>query len=41
MKINIVGGGPGGFYFALLMKTRDPWHHIVVYEQNPPDATYG
>jgi 2-polyprenyl-6-methoxyphenol hydroxylase-like FAD-dependent oxidoreductase len=41
MKINIVGGGPGGLYFALLMKKQDPSHRIVVYEQNPPDATYG
>src|SRR5258708_1737431 len=41
MKINIVGGGPGGLYFALLMKKQDPSHHIVVYEQNPADATYG
>jgi anthraniloyl-CoA monooxygenase len=41
MKINIVGGGPGGLYFALLMKRQDPSHQIAVYEQNPPDATYG
>jgi anthraniloyl-CoA monooxygenase len=41
MNINIVGGGPGGLYFALLMKRQDPSHHIIVYEQNPPDATYG
>jgi len=41
MNINIVGGGPGGLYFALLMKKQDPSHHVVVYEQNPPDATYG
>jgi 2-polyprenyl-6-methoxyphenol hydroxylase-like FAD-dependent oxidoreductase len=41
MKINVVGGGPGGLYFALLMKKRDPASRIAVYEQNPPDATYG
>jgi anthraniloyl-CoA monooxygenase len=41
MKINIVGGGPGGLYFALLMKRQDPSRQVVVYEQNPPDATYG
>jgi anthraniloyl-CoA monooxygenase len=41
MKINIVGGGPGGLYFALLMKKQDPSHQIVIHEQNSPDATYG
>jgi 2-polyprenyl-6-methoxyphenol hydroxylase-like FAD-dependent oxidoreductase len=41
MKINVVGGGPGGLYFALLMKRQDPARQIAVYEQNPPDATYG
>jgi 2-polyprenyl-6-methoxyphenol hydroxylase-like FAD-dependent oxidoreductase len=41
MKINVVGGGPGGLYFALLMKKHDPACRIVVYEQNPQDATYG
>src|SRR3989442_14726010 len=41
MKINIVGAGPGGLYFALLMKKHDPASQITIYEQNPPDATYG
>lgn len=41
MKIGIVGGGPAGLYFALLMKNQDPSHEITVIEQNPPDATYG
>lgn len=41
MKINIVGGGPAGLYFAILMKKADESHDIVVYERNAPDATFG
>jgi anthraniloyl-CoA monooxygenase len=41
MRIGVIGGGPAGLYFALLMKTRDPRHEIHVREQNPPGATYG
>jgi anthraniloyl-CoA monooxygenase len=41
MKIGIVGGGPAGLYFALLMKKLDPAHQVTVIEQNPASATYG
>lgn len=41
MKIGIVGGGPAGLYFALLMKKLDPSHEIRLVEQNPPNNTYG
>ena len=41
MKIGIVGAGPAGLYFALLMKKHHPAHQIQVVEQNPADATYG
>ncbi len=41
MRIGVIGGGPAGLYFALLMKARDSRHEIHVMEQNPPDATYG
>jgi anthraniloyl-CoA monooxygenase len=41
LKIVVVGGGPAGLYFALLMKQAEPSHRITVLERNPPDATYG
>jgi 2-polyprenyl-6-methoxyphenol hydroxylase-like FAD-dependent oxidoreductase len=41
MKIAIVGGGPAGLYFALLMKRLDSSHEILVVEQNPSGATFG
>lgn len=41
MKIGIVGAGPAGMYFALLMKKSNPQHQIHVFEQNPADNTYG
>jgi len=41
MKINIIGGGPAGMYFAILMKKADPSHEITVYERNGPDDTFG
>lgn len=41
MKIAVVGGGPAGMYFSLLMKKHDPGHQIRIYEQNAADATYG
>ncbi|PWK87197.1 anthraniloyl-CoA monooxygenase [Lentzea atacamensis] len=41
MKIAVVGGGPGGLYFAALMKQLDPRHEITVWERNAPDDTFG
>ncbi|MFJ3900045.1 FAD-dependent monooxygenase [Streptomyces sp. NPDC090025] len=41
MKITIVGGGPGGLYFSILMKRQDPAHEITVYERNQAGSTYG
>jgi anthraniloyl-CoA monooxygenase len=41
MRINIIGGGPAGMYFAILMKQADAAHVINVYERNGPDDTFG
>lgn len=41
MKISIVGGGPGGLFFAILCKKARPDWIIEVYEQNAPDDTFG
>lgn len=41
MNISIVGGGPAGMYFAILMKKADPSHNITIYERNGPDDTFG
>ena len=41
MKIEVIGGGPAGLYFSLLMKKADPSHQIKIYEQNKPDDTFG
>jgi anthraniloyl-CoA monooxygenase len=41
MQIVCIGGGPGGLYFATLMKKANPRHHIRVIERNRPDDTFG
>jgi anthraniloyl-CoA monooxygenase len=41
VKIVVVGGGPGGLYFSILMKRADPGHEIVVHERNRADDTFG
>ena len=41
MRIRVVGGGPAGLYFALLMKQRDPRHDITVVERDGPHDTFG
>jgi anthraniloyl-CoA monooxygenase len=41
MKINILGGGPAGLYFAILLKKRDPSHRITIVERDGPDDTFG
>jgi anthraniloyl-CoA monooxygenase len=41
LDIVCVGGGPGGLYFALLMKKADTRHRILVIERNRADDTFG
>ena len=41
MKITVIGGGPAGMYFAILMKAADPAHEITIHERNGPDDTFG
>lgn len=41
MKIAIVGGGPGGLFFARLLKHRHPDAIVRVFDQSAADATFG
>src|ERR1041384_2114870 len=41
MKINVIGGGPAGLYFAILMRKAEAAHQIRIYERNGPDDTFG
>ena len=41
MRIAVIGGGPGGLYFAYLWKSRHPEAQIDLFEQNAAGATFG
>jgi 2-polyprenyl-6-methoxyphenol hydroxylase-like FAD-dependent oxidoreductase len=41
MRIGVVGAGPAGLYFALLMKRLHSSYEVRVVEQNPVGATFG
>lgn len=41
MRIAVVGGGPGGLYFATLVRQVDPTAEVTVWERNAPDDTFG
>ncbi len=41
MRIAIIGGGPAGLYFAILLKRDMPHARITVVERNQADDTFG
>ena len=41
MRIEVIGGGPAGLYFAILMKKARPDTRITVHERNKADDTFG
>jgi len=41
MRIEVVGGGPAGLYFGILMKMAHPRVEITIHERNRPDDTFG
>src|ERR1700758_2459701 len=41
LRIAVLGGGPGGLYFAYLWKKRHPDARIDLFEQNAAGATWG
>ena len=41
MKINVIGGGPAGLYFAILMKKAGLANEVKIFERNGPDDTFG
>jgi len=41
MKVNVIGGGPGGLYASILLKKANPDWEITVYERDPAENTYG
>lgn len=41
MKITVIGGGPGGLYFSILVKKANPKAQVDVYERNKADDSFG
>ncbi|MGW0825942.1 FAD-dependent monooxygenase [Streptomyces sp. NPDC002845] len=41
MRIAVVGGGPGGLFFAALIRQADPSVEVTVFERNRADDAFG
>jgi 2-polyprenyl-6-methoxyphenol hydroxylase-like FAD-dependent oxidoreductase len=41
MRLAVLGAGPAGLLFSLLVKRRHPAWDVRVFEKNPADATFG
>lgn len=41
MKVTVIGGGPGGLYFSILLKKAVPDCSVSVYERNKADDSFG
>jgi anthraniloyl-CoA monooxygenase len=41
MRVAVIGGGPAGLYFAILLKRDRPEAHVTVVERNRSDDTFG
>lgn len=41
MRIDVIGGGPAGLYFAILARKRFANAQVTVFERNAPDDTFG
>ena len=41
MRVAVIGGGPAGLYFAILMKRDRPEARVTVVERNRADDTFG
>lgn len=41
MKVTVIGGGPGGLYFSILLKKAHPETQIDIYERNKADDSFG
>jgi benzoate-CoA ligase family protein len=41
LRIGVIGGGPAGLLFSLLVRDAQPVHDVTVIEQNARDVTFG